>query len=99
MRITAALVEKVDGPFTVVDLDLDEPGPGVVVVPRDLPIESLGPLACGLSTGAGAVLHTLRPGLGSSIVVYGVGSVGLAAIMAARSTAATRIIAVDRHAA
>lgn len=70
----------------------------LVVAPKDLPIEGLGPLACGLSTGAGAVLHTLRPGPGASIAIYGAGSVGLAAVMAARSTAATRIIAVDRHA-
>ncbi len=69
----------------------------LVVAPAELPIENLGPLACGLSTGAGTVLHTLRPGPGTSVVVFGVGSVGLAAVMAARSTAATRIIAVDRH--
>lgn len=74
------------------------PASALVVAPKDLPVESLGPLACGLSTGAGTVLHTLRPGPGSSLVVYGAGSVGLAAVMAARSTAATTIIAVDRHA-
>ena len=56
---------------------------------------SAGPLACGIATGAGAILNVLRPGLGASIVVYGVGSVGLAAIMAARLTGATTIVAVD----
>ena len=61
------------------------------------PLDLVGPLACGLSTGAGAVLNVLRPHAGSSIVVYGVGTVGLAAIMAARNSGATRIIAVDRH--
>ncbi len=69
----------------------------LVPVPKDVPIESLGPLACGLSTGAGAVLNTLRPEPGASLVVFGAGSVGLAAIMAARNTGATAIIAVDRH--
>jgi aryl-alcohol dehydrogenase len=57
----------------------------------------MGPLACGLATGAGAVFNTLRPEPGSSVVVYGAGTVGLAAVMAARNSAATTIIAVDRH--
>ncbi|MCC5581173.1 NAD(P)-dependent alcohol dehydrogenase [Microtetraspora sp. AC03309] len=69
----------------------------LVVVPQDAPLELLGPLACGISTGAGAVLNTLKPRPGSSLVVYGVGAVGLAAVMAARLSPATRIIAVDRH--
>ncbi len=69
----------------------------LVPVPRDVPLDLLGPLACGLSTGAGAVLNTLRPEAGSSLVIYGTGSVGLAAVMAARNTGATTIIAVDRH--
>ncbi|MFD8494751.1 NAD(P)-dependent alcohol dehydrogenase [Amycolatopsis sp. NPDC059657] len=74
------------------------PHRGLVPVDRDLPLDLLGPLACGLSTGAGAVLNVLRPHAGSSLVVYGAGSVGLAAVMAARCSGATRIIAVDRHA-
>ncbi|EWM18915.1 NAD(P)-dependent alcohol dehydrogenase [Kutzneria sp. 744] len=74
------------------------PARGLVPVAPDLPLDLLGPLACGLSTGAGAVLNVLRPHVGSALVVYGAGSVGLAAIMAARNTGATRIIAVDRHA-
>ena len=45
------------------------------------------------------MFHTLRPGPGSSLVVFGAGTVGLAAIMAARCSPATRIIAVDRVAA
>lgn len=69
----------------------------LVVVPESAPLELLGPLACGISTGAGAVFNTLRPGAGSSLVVYGVGAVGLAAVVAARLTPATVIIAVDRH--
>ena len=71
---------------------------GLVKVDPSLPLELLGPLACGLSTGAGAVLNVLCPHAGASLVVYGVGSVGLAAVMAARNTGATRIIAVDLHA-
>lgn len=69
----------------------------LVPVPHDVPLELLGPLACGISTGAGAVLHDARPRPGDSLVVLGVGAVGLAAVMAARCSPATRIVAVDRH--
>ncbi len=68
----------------------------LVPVPGDAPVEILGPLACGISTGAGAVLNALKPHAGSSVVVYGAGAVGLSAVMAARLTGATTIIAVDR---
>ncbi|WP_295697029.1 NAD(P)-dependent alcohol dehydrogenase [Lapillicoccus sp.] len=68
----------------------------LVPVPASTPLELLGPLACGLATGAGAVFHTVRPRPGTSLVVYGAGTVGLAAVMAAKNSAATVIIAVDR---
>jgi aryl-alcohol dehydrogenase len=68
----------------------------LVPVPEGVPMEMAGPLACGIGTGAGAVLNALRPPVGSSIVIYGAGAVGLAAVMAARLTGATTIIAVDR---
>src|SRR5487761_409690 len=68
----------------------------LVKVADDADVSLLGPLACGISTGAGAVLNALRPFAGSSVVVFGSGAVGLSAIMAARLTAATHIIAVDR---
>jgi aryl-alcohol dehydrogenase len=69
----------------------------LVKVPDDVPIELLGPLACGLATGAGAVLNEARPRLGDSILVAGAGAVGLAAIMAARNSGVTKIIAADLH--
>jgi len=69
----------------------------LVVVPNEAPLELLGPLACGIATGAGAVFNTLRPGPGARLVVYGAGAVGLAAVMAARLSPATTIVAVDRH--
>lgn len=69
----------------------------LVKVPAGVPLELLGPLACGLATGAGAVLNEARPRLGDSILVAGVGAVGLAAIMAARNSGVTKIIAADVH--
>lgn len=69
----------------------------LVKVPGDTPPELLGPLACGLGTGAGAILNEARPRLGDSVLIVGVGAVGLSAIMAARNSGVTRIIAADVH--
>jgi aryl-alcohol dehydrogenase len=69
----------------------------VVKVADDAPIELLGPLGCGLATGAGAVFNVLRPVAGQSVVVFGAGAVGLSAVMAARLQGCTTIVAVDVH--
>lgn len=53
------------------------------------------PLGCGLQTGAGTVLNVMKPGRDSSVVIFGLGSVGLAALMAARYLEARQIVAVD----
>lgn len=66
-----------------------------VKVPRDLPLEKLGPLGCGVITGAGTVLESLEMVPGQSLAVFGTGAVGLSAIMAARLVGATRIVAID----
>lgn len=71
----------------------------VVKVPQDAPLELLAPLGCGVQTGAGAIWNVLKPVPGATIAVTGAGAVGLSAIMAARLSPATRIIAVDRVAA
>jgi len=67
----------------------------VVKVPNDVPLEILSPLGCGIQTGAGAVMNTLKPSPGSAIAVFGIGSVGLSAIMAAVVCGCTKIIALD----
>jgi len=67
----------------------------VVKVPKEVELELLGPLGCGIQTGAGAVLNAMKVGAGSSFAAFGTGAVGLAAIMAARVAGATKIIAVD----
>lgn len=68
-----------------------------VKVSKDLPIELLGPLGCGVQTGAGAILVALDVRAGSSVVIFGAGGVGLSAVMAARVAGATTIVAVDLH--
>jgi aryl-alcohol dehydrogenase len=49
-------------------------------------------------TGAGAVLNSLRPGAGASIAIFGVGTVGMSAVLGALVCGCTTIIAVDIHA-
>jgi aryl-alcohol dehydrogenase len=71
------------------------PERSAVKVSGDVPLHLLGPLGCGIITGAGSVLEAFRLRAGQSIVVFGVGSVGMAAVMAARLTGASRIVAVD----
>lgn len=66
-----------------------------VKVPDDLPLALLGPLGCGLQTGAGAVLNVLQPDRGGSLAVFGLGAVGLAAVMAGKTLGCEHIIAVD----
>jgi len=67
-----------------------------VKIPEDVPLEITGPLGCGIQTGAGAVLNRLKPRPGTSIAVFGCGSVGLSAIMAAKIAGCGIIIGVDR---
>ncbi|MGH3697362.1 MAG: NAD(P)-dependent alcohol dehydrogenase [Pseudonocardiaceae bacterium] len=67
----------------------------VVKVPPAAPLELLGPLGCGVQTGAGAILNVLKPTPGSTVAVFGGGAVGLSAALAAQLTGATRIVVVD----
>jgi aryl-alcohol dehydrogenase len=67
----------------------------VVKIPNDVPLEIMGPLGCGIQTGAGAVLNSLHPHAGTSIAIFGGGSVGLSALLAAIVAGCTKIILVD----
>ncbi|GKQ35975.1 aryl-alcohol dehydrogenase [Streptomyces sp. A012304] len=67
----------------------------VVKVDPTVPLTLLGPLGCGIQTGAGGVLNSLRPQAGSSIAVFGTGTVGMSAVMASVVAGCTTIIAVD----
>jgi aryl-alcohol dehydrogenase len=69
----------------------------VVPVDRSYDLTRLGPLGCGIQTGAGAVMNTLDVAAGSSLVITGAGALGLSAVMAAKVVGAQTIIAVDRH--
>jgi aryl-alcohol dehydrogenase len=66
-----------------------------VKVDKDLPLEMLAPLGCGVITGAGAVIEALKVRAGQTIAILGTGGVGLSAVMAAKLVGAKRIVAVD----
>ena len=70
---------------------------GVVKVRKDAPLNILGPLGCGIQTGAGAVLNVFQMKPGQTLAVFGAGSLGLSAVMAARIAGAAQVIAVDLH--
>lgn len=61
----------------------------------DLPFELAAPLGCSVQTGVGTVTRALRVRPGESVVVFGTGAVGLAAVMGAKLAGATTIVAVD----
>ena len=69
----------------------------VVRVPEDMPASVLAPLGCGIQTGVSAVTSVLRPQPGARVAVFGVGAVGLSAIMGLQFTGAAQVIAVDIH--
>ncbi len=66
-----------------------------VKMDKDLPLHMLGPLGCGVVTGAGGVIEALKVGFGDTIAIFGTGGVGLSAVMAAKLVGAKRIVAVD----
>jgi alcohol dehydrogenase len=67
----------------------------VVVVPDELPAEIAALFGCAMLTGAGAVLNTARVRPGDSVAVFGLGGVGLAAVLGAVVAGANPIVAVD----
>lgn len=70
-----------------------------VVVDPALDLTRLAPFGCGYQTGVGTVLNVLQPGEADSLVVYGAGAVGLAAVAAAAATGVGTVVAVDLQAA
>lgn len=67
----------------------------LVKVTEDAPLELLGPLGCGVQAGAASVIVAMGMRPAESIAVFGVGTVGLSAVMAAKLIGATTIVAVD----
>ena len=66
-----------------------------VPLPSDTPFEIAAVVGCAVATGVGAVVNTARITEGSSVAVYGVGGVGLSAVMGAVVAGASVVVAVD----
>lgn len=71
----------------------------VVKLDGDEGLELLGPLGCGFQTGAGGIMRSLRCHAGSSLVIFGCGAVGIAAVMGAVVQGCGTIIVVEPQAA
>jgi aryl-alcohol dehydrogenase len=67
----------------------------VVKVRDDAPLELLGPLGCGVQTGAGSVINVLQAQAGESIAIFGAGGVGLSGVMAAVVLGCKPIIVIE----
>jgi len=64
-------------------------------IESEIPPALLAPLGCGVQTGAGAVLNALRPGPRDGLAIFGLGAVGLSAVMGAAIADCELVIAVD----
>lgn len=69
-----------------------------VKVAADLPLAILGPLGCGVQTGAGAAVISLGLKPGQSLAIFGGGAVGLSALLGARAVGAGTVIVVEPNA-
>lgn len=70
-----------------------------VVVDKSLPLDILGPLGCGIQTGAGAAVNSLGMKKGDSLAIFGGGAVGLSALLGARAVEAGTVIVVEPNVA
>lgn len=61
-------------------------------IDKEAPLEKIGLLGCGISTGYGAVLNTAKVEAGSTVAVWGLGGIGLAVLMGAKEAGAKQII-------
>ena len=66
-------------------------------VSKEAPLDKIGLLGCGVTTGIGAVLNTAKVEPGSTVAVFGLGGIGLSVIQGAVMAKAERIIAIDTN--
>jgi S-(hydroxymethyl)glutathione dehydrogenase/alcohol dehydrogenase len=71
------------------------PAGAVIPVPDDIPLEVAALLGCAVMTGVGAVQNTGRVISGETVLVLGLGGVGLSALQGARLAGASKVIAAD----
>ena len=71
------------------------PDVSLAKIPKEAPLEKVCLLGCGVTTGIGAVLNTAKVEEGATVAIFGLGGIGLAAIIGAAMAKASRIIAID----
>ncbi|QBF83043.1 S-(hydroxymethyl)glutathione dehydrogenase/class III alcohol dehydrogenase [Shewanella maritima] len=64
-------------------------------VNKAAPLEEVCLLGCGVTTGMGAVLNTAKVEQGDTVAIFGLGGIGLSAIIGATMAGASRIIGID----
>lgn len=64
-------------------------------VNKAAPLEEVCLLGCGVTTGMGAVMNTAKVQVGDTVAIFGIGGIGLSAIIGAKMAGASRIIAID----
>lgn len=64
-------------------------------VNKEAPLEEVCLLGCGVTTGMGAVMNTARVEEGATVAIFGLGGIGLSAIIGATMAKASRIIGID----
>ncbi len=69
-----------------------------VKIDKDLPLDIMGPLGCGVQTGAGAAVNSVGLKAGQSLAIFGGGAVGLSALLGARAIGAGMVIVVEPNA-
>ena len=67
----------------------------LVKIPDEIPLREAALLGCAIPTGAGIVLNTMDISAGKSIAIFGMGGIGLSALLAAKAKGALKIIAID----
>ena len=77
------------GTYTIADQE------NCVPIDKDVDLGIMGPLGCGIGTGAGTVMNRIKPEINSTIAVFGAGAVGMSAIMMAKNAGCSKIIAID----
>lgn len=64
-------------------------------VNKEAPLEEVCLLGCGVTTGMGAVMNTAKVEEGATVAIFGLGGIGLSAVIGAAMAKASRIIAID----
>lgn len=71
------------------------PEAGAIAIADDIPLDIACVVGCAVQTGVGAVLNTAKVPVGATVLVMGLGGVGLSCVQGARLASSARVIAVD----